>query len=154
MNELDTVSRKPGRSTFDSSNTRHTIARILAALQAPQTHKQLRAALHMSERTLRRYVSHLKSEPNRRVRTASFLLLRNVWIPVIALGSQPDAVKPRQGEKERCAKYRANVKSNPEMLERRQQQNKARWLIEKPKTPNAWFGPLPGARAIQQGAQP
>lgn len=126
------MSRKPNH-TFDSSNTRHNIARILGALKTPQTYKQLRETLFMSERSLQHYISHLRAEPNRRVRVDHFLFLNCRWVPVLALGSEPDAVKPRQTEKERNAKYRAKVKATPEKNDARKRRNQARWIVQKAK---------------------
>jgi hypothetical protein len=143
MNEQDSRTRKPGRNTFDSANTRYSLQRILESLLTPCTYGQLAASLHMSDRSVRRYITHLRAEPNRRVRVKSFQPIPNGHIPVFALGSAPDAVRPRQGEIARNAKYRAKVKATPELRERATRQSSARWMLTKAKrSPNTWASAL------------
>lgn len=125
--------RKPNH-TFDSSNTRHNIKRMLDALTEPMTYEQLAATLHMSDRSVRFYVQHLRQEPNKRVYLKEHLPASNGYMAQFALGSLPDAPRPaRQSERERNAKYRAKVRSNPELRERRRQREKAQWIVKKAK---------------------
>jgi hypothetical protein len=148
------IKRKPGRHTFDSSNTRHNISRLLTALETPQTHKQLRETLFFTERTLNHYLKHLRAAPNRRVRVKSWILVRSRWLPVLALGAAPDAVQPKQTAKERNAKRRAKVKADPELLAARKRREQARWLVKKIKAgnikPQTWFSALHATQ--QEGA--
>ena len=141
------MTRPSGRHTFDSSNTRHNIARILAALAEPMTYAQLCQSLHMTDRSVRHYLAHLRAAPNKRVYLKAHMPIPNGYVALFALGNKRDATKKVQTEAERNAKYRAKVKASPERWERRQRLNSARWAIKKAKrTPNTWLTIL--------GAQP
>lgn len=135
---------KRGNSTFDSSNTRYNIARILAGLKTGKTYAQLSAELYMSTRSLSRYMAHLMAEPNRRVFIRKYVLIDAHHCPVFAIGSRPNAPKPgKQDERERNAKYRAKVRSCPEMMVHRRNYESARWATRKAvKTPNTWLSAL------------
>lgn len=143
----ETPKREPGRHTFDSSNTRHNIGRLLTALETPQTHKQLRDTLFFTERTLNHYLKHLRAKPNRRVRVKSWIVVRSRWLPVLALGAAPDAIQPKQTTQERNAKRRAKVKADPDLEAARKRREQARWLVTKIKAgnikPQTWFSALP-----------
>lgn len=124
------MTRKPNH-TFDSSNTRHTMARLLAALETPQGTEQLRTTLHMSERSLRLYLAHLRSAP-RRVRVAGYVPAKFGYSMLFALGSEADAPRPKPlTETQRNAKRNKKVKADPELRLKRQLVEKARWAMTK-----------------------
>lgn len=141
-----------GRNTFDSENTIYNIGRILEALVEPKTYGQLCNALHMTDRSVRRYLSHLRAQPNRRVYLKRYLVIPNGYSPQFALGSKPDAIKPRQTETERTAKWRAKVRASPELQERQRRYDSAWWAIKKATSkPQSWASALLGA---SKGAHP
>lgn len=132
-----------GRNTFDSANTRYNVERFLAALVTPKTQLQLQAEVHMSARSVRRYLTHLQAKPNRRVYLKRFLLINSRYEAVFALGNKPDAVKPRQTPAEKAAKWKAKVKSDPELQQRLANVEKARWAMKKAtKQPATWLSAL------------
>ncbi len=135
--------------TFDSSNTRHNVARILAVLVKPQTYEELAETICVSHRTMRRYIKHLRADPNRRVRIKS-------WrgnVPVFALGATKDAVRKPQTEAAKSYKWRVKVKASEELRDRIQQYEKVRWAIKKAKsTPQSWVSAL-GVRAGSMNAE-
>lgn len=155
MNPDTQKKRKPANHTFDSSNTRHNIKRMLAALVEPRIYEQLAAMLHMSDRSVRFYVKHLRQKPDRRVRVRAYLPIPNGYVAQIALGSLPDAPKPpKKGDKERNAAYRAKVKATPELRERQRRHEVARWAVKKArKSPQNWASALLGAavREVRHG---
>lgn len=137
------MKRTPGRNTFDSANTRYNVDRILAALAEPKTYAQLCLTLHMTDRSVRHYLKHLRSAPNQRVYLKAYFPIPNGYIALFALGSKPDAFKKVQTEQERNAKYRAKVKADPDRAEHRQQLNGARWSIKKAmRAPTTWLSAL------------
>jgi len=140
--------RRAGNHTFDSSNTRYNIERILAALIEPKTYAQLSEMLHMSDRSVRRYVARLRSEPNRRARVKSYLVIGGYHCLIFALGSKPDFVWRMQTPSEKNAKWRAKVKASPDLIERRRRHEVARWAVKKAiKAPQNWASALLGAAA-------
>lgn len=139
------TSHTTGRSTFDSVPTRHNIARILAALVAPQTCDQLSASLHMSDRSIRRYVAHLRKLPNRLVRVKSWVLIDGHNSPMMELGHRRDAPMPMMTDFARNARYRAAVKADPERKDRASRRDVAAWsrkrAVKFPQNPfSALFG--------------
>ena len=132
-----------GRNTFNSSNTRYNVERFLAALVTPKTQLQLQAEVHLSARSIRHYLTHLRAEPNRRVYLKRYLLINGRYEAFFALGNKPDAVKPRQTPAEKAAKWKAKVKSDPELQQRLANFEKARWATRKAtKQPNTWLSAL------------
>lgn len=142
-----------GRNTFDSSNTRHNIARIILALEKPQSYRELAAALFMTERSLQRYISHLRAEPNRRVYVKGHKYVNKSHIPILALGALPDAKKPRMTTAQYNAKRTAKVRASPELMERKHNYEVARWLVRRLKVQCDLICALFG-RPVQKGAQP
>lgn len=136
------MTRIRGRNTFDSANSIYTIERILAALKTPKTYAQLMAELFITQRSLCRYLSHLRANPNRRVFVKKYLLINHRHSPVFALGSKPDAIMPKQSSKERNALRQAKVKADPDLSERRYKYEAARWLTRKPKAAQSWLSAL------------
>lgn len=135
---------KPAVLTFDSANTRHNVARMLAALQTPRTFAELEAELHMTHRNVQRYIAHLKAEP-RRVRVDSYRKIGSHHHQMLALGSDPDcpAPVPTISEKERSAIRRKKAKADPEARLKMESREKARWNVKKAvRTANCWFGEL------------
>lgn len=132
--------------TFDSSNTRYNLARMLAALETPMTYVELETLLHMSHRSVHFYVNYLRTNP-RRVRVSGFKLVNSRWHKVIALGDAPDAKQPKkQCEKKRNAIRRAKVKADPELRLKQQMHEKARWARKKAvRKPTTWLSALTGA---------
>jgi hypothetical protein len=137
------MTRAQGRNTFDSSNTRYNIERILAALVEPKTYAQLCAELHMTNRSARRYLTHLRAEPNRRVYIKKFMSTNGCQFPLFALGSKPDAKKTVKTNAEFSAQWRAKMKVTPELRERATRYEAARWAAKKAlRTPTTWFSAL------------
>lgn len=134
--------RKQANHTFDSSNTRHNVARMLAALAEPRTYVELEAMLFMSPRSVRFYIEHLRQEPNQRVYRKAYRLVNERNHAVFALGAKRDAAMPRQTEAQKNAKRRAKVKACPDLTERAKRYEQARWLMKRPKPPQTIFAAL------------
>lgn len=132
-----------GNHTFDSSNTRHNVARMLEALATPMTYLELEAKLHMSHRSVQLYLWHLRNEP-RRVRISGYRMIDSRWQKVFGLGSGPDAPAPKkQSEKKRNALYRAKVKADPELRLKATLREKAKWAAKKATAkPQSWLSAL------------
>lgn len=137
------MTRVRGNHTFDSSNTRHNVARMLAALETPMTYLELEARMHMSHRSVHLYLQHLRTSP-RRARVCDYRLIDGRWHKVFGLGDAPDVAQPKnQCEKKRNAKYRAKIKADPELRLKSQLYEKARWAKRKAVSkPQSWFSAL------------
>lgn len=134
---------RTGNNTFERSNSRHNVARILASLTCGKTYAQLQAELHMTTRSLSRYMAHLGALPNRRVFIRKWLLIDSRYSPVFSLGKQPDAPKPKIPALEHGAKRRAKVKACPELSMNRANHDAARWAVQKAmKARNTWLSSL------------
>lgn len=142
MTTADTPRKKPNH-TFDSSNTRHKVTQMLGALTEPKTYDELQLMLHMSKRSVHFYIEHLRQPPNQRVYKKAYRLVNGRYHAVFALGARKDAAMPaRQTEAEKKAKWRAKVKSDPDLQARRQLYEKARWLMKRPKVKQSPFSAL------------
>lgn len=141
MEEIIRARKKPNH-TFDSSNTRHNIARLLAALEVPRTYLELEALLHMSPRSVRFYIKHLRDPENKRVYLKTYRIVAGRNHAVFAIGRRKDAKMVKMTNEEKGARYRAAVKASPEREARRQRHEKARWLRIKPKPKQSIFSAL------------
>lgn len=137
------------KGPFSTSAAADKLARILAALKAkPISSDDLADLTAMSRRTANRYLRHLSGDGGARrvVRVARYTMTNQRVVPLYALGSAPDAVWPKRCEIERQRQRRAKAKTDPELLIRSQNYEKARWAREKAKrTPSTWFSALMGA---------
>lgn len=136
------MTRTPGRHTFDSSNTRHNVERFLALLASSHTYVEIQAALHMSARSVRLYIKHLRCKDNQRVYLCGWRLIDGRYQASFKVGSRKDAKQPKQTDQEKNAKWRAKVKADPDLSERRYKYEAARWLARKPKAAQSWLSAL------------
>ena len=137
------ASQRQGRSTFDSANTIYNIDRILATLETPKTYVELSELLHLTDRSIRRYITHLRAKPNQRVYVCKHPIVAGRYVLLFALGKKRDAIRTVQTEYERNANYRARVKASPERSEFRHRYEAARWAVRKAKrAPSGWAAAL------------
>lgn len=100
--------------TFDTRAARERIKRMVALLRKePMTAQQIADALHCHKATANLYLQHLRTNP-RRVRVSAYTLIGNKYIPVYAIGKEPDARRQKMTHREKWAK----LKSRPEQYEK------------------------------------
>ena len=132
--------------TFDSSNTRYNIERILKLLATPQTYTEMEAALHMSPRSVRFYIQHLRNQDSRRVYLHVWRLTGGRYHAAFKVGSRADTKQPKMTTAQQNAKWRAKVKASEELTERSRRYEAARWMASKAvRTPNTWCAPVMGS---------
>lgn len=129
--------------TFNSSNTRHNIERMLAYLATPHTYTEIEAALHMSPRSIRFYIEHLRAQDNRRVFLQAWRLIDGRYHAVFMAGTRKDAKQRKLTKAQQNAKWRARVKASDDLREREQKREQARWIVKKVSrmVPAAWYAP-------------
>lgn len=118
--------------TFDSSNTRHNVSKMLEALKTPKMYTELEDLLHMSARSVRFYIKHLRGPENQRVYLKAYQIVGGRNHAIFALGKRKDAQVVKLTNEQKGARYRAGVKASPEREERRRRHEQARWLRIRP----------------------
>lgn len=126
------------------------IDRIIQLLtESPRTHGELKALLHMSERSVTHYLSELRNGEPRRVYVSRYVPSDKGGKdrPVYALGNRKDALRPpRQTMAERSHVRRERFRKNPEIHDQYNARERARKrVITAVSKPNTWFSALMGA---------
>lgn len=135
-----------GYNTFDKPKSLAKIARIIAELESlPMTRDELQCLLGVSKPTMQRYVEHLRAE--KRIYIAAWRQTSGQPAPVLAVGAQPDARRPKPMSREqRNALEWKRIKRDPDRHDRVKSMARVYAKVQRVKgTPQPWFAALMGA---------